>query len=65
MRWKPTIERNDPFGVPFVFARFDGKDPRQLVIDQIRKHTGTQTKVDSVRDLWGDVRWTYSFESDT
>jgi RNA ligase len=48
----------------FVFGRFDGKDPRQLVIDQIRKNTGTQPKIDSVRDLWGGTKWSYNFESD-
>jgi RNA ligase len=64
-QWMPTIRDSDPFAPPFVFSRFDGKDPRQLVIDQIRKNTGTQTKIDSVRDLWGGARWSYNFESDS
>jgi len=64
VKWKPTIERNDPFGVPFVFSRFDGKDPRQLVIDHVRKHTSTQTRIDQVRDMWGGARWSYNFDGD-
>ena len=48
----------------FVFGRFDSKDQRQLVINQIRKNTNTQTKIDSVRDLWGGAKWNYNFESD-
>jgi RNA ligase len=64
-QWMPTIRDSDPFAPPFVFSRFDSKDPRQLVIDQIRKNTGTQTKIDSVRDLWGGARWSYNFESDS
>ena len=63
-QWMPTIRDSDPFAPPFVFSRFDSKDPRQLVIDQIRKNTGTQTKIDSVRDLWGDAKWSYNFDGD-
>jgi RNA ligase len=63
-QWMPTIRDNDPFAPPFVFARFDGKDPRQLVLDQIRKNTGTQTRIDSVRALWGGHAWDYRFDGD-
>ena len=62
--WMPTIREQDPFAPIFVFARFDNKDPRQLIMDQIRKNTGTQTRVDTVRELWGGARWSYAFESD-
>jgi RNA ligase len=64
-QWMPTIVKQDSFAPQFVFSRFDGKDPRQLVIDQIRKNTGSQTRIDSVRDMWGGAKWTYSFESDS
>jgi len=53
-----------------VFSRFNGKDAREIVVDQIKKNTGTQTnigtqaKIDSVRNLWGGHRWTYYFEGD-
>ena len=62
--WLPAIKHNDPFAPAFVFSRFDGKDPRDLIINQIKKNTGTQTKVETVRDLWGGARWSYNFESD-
>jgi RNA ligase len=64
-QWMPTIVKQDSFAPQFVFSRFDGKDPRQLVIDQIRKNTGSQTRIDSVRDMWGGAKWTYSFENDS
>ena len=63
-RWMPTIKDNDPFASPFVFSRFDNKDPRQLILDHIRKNCGTQTRVDSVREMWGGAKWSYSFDGD-
>jgi len=48
----------------FVFGRFDGKDPRELIINHIKKNCGTQTKVDSVREMWGGAKWTYNFDGD-
>lgn len=47
-----------------IFAMYDGKQARNLVLDIIHKHTGTQTKVDSVRCLWGEHRWNYYFDGD-
>jgi len=64
LEWMPTIRDNDPFAPSYVFARFGDKDPRELVINEIKKNTGTQTKIDSVRDLWGNARWDYRFEAD-
>ena len=48
----------------FVFGRFDGKDSRELIITHIKKNCGTQTKVDSVREMWGGAKWTYNFDRD-
>lgn len=68
--WMPTIAKQDSFAPQFVFSRFNGKDARELVIDQIKKNTGTHTnigtqaKIDSVRNLWGGHNWTYHFEGD-
>lgn len=62
--WLPAIKHNDPFAPVFVFARFDGKDPRDLIINQIKKNTGTQTKIDSVREMWGGAKWSYAFDGD-
>jgi RNA ligase len=64
LEWMPTIKDNDPFAPAYVFARFNGKDPRELILNEIRKNTGTQTRIDSVRDLWGNIRWNYHFEGD-
>lgn len=64
LNWMPTIQDNDPFAPQFVFGKYGGKDSRQMVLDQIRKNTGTQTKIDSVRNMWNGARWNYSFEGD-
>jgi RNA ligase len=64
LEWMPTIKDNDSFAPAYVFARFNERDPRELVVDHIRRNTGTQTKVDTVRDLFGNARWNYNFELD-
>lgn len=64
LNWMPTIQANDPFAPQFVFGKFSDKDSRKMILDQIRKNTGTQTKVDSVRYLWHGVRWDYNFDGD-
>ena len=61
LEWMPTVKDNDGFAPIYVFARFNNKDPRELVVDQIRKNIGTQAKVDSVRDLFGNVRWNNNY----
>ena len=63
-KWMPTLQASDAFAVPFVFSRYDNKDARELVINHIKKNCGTQTKVDSVRDMWGGARWSYAFDGD-
>jgi len=62
--WMPTIKKNDPVAPMIVFGKFDGKDTRAMLVAHIRKHTGTQTTIDSVRHLWKDIKWTYHFEGD-
>lgn len=62
--WMPTIQKQDSFAPQFVFGKFDGKDSRKMILDQIRKNTGTQTKIDSVRRLWNGAQWNYHFEGD-
>jgi RNA ligase len=59
----PSIPKGS-FLPQFVFGRFDGKDPRELIINHIKKNCGTQTKVDSVREMWGGAKWTYNFDGD-
>ena len=62
-RMMPYIPKGS-FLPQFVFGRFDGKDPRELIINHIKKNCGTQTKVDSVREMWGGAKWTYNFDGD-
>ena len=62
--WMPTIQKQDSFAPQFVFGKYDGKDSRKMILDQIRKNTGTQTKIDSVRHLWDGAQWNYHFDGD-
>jgi len=64
LNWMPTIKENDPFAPQFVFGKFDGKDSRTMLLEAIKKNTGSQTKIDSVRDLWDGARWSYQFDGD-
>jgi len=59
----PTIQRQNPFTPAIVFDLFDGRDARKLILDIIAKHTSTQTRIDSVRLLWGNAAWNYQFNS--
>ena len=65
LEWMPTIKEQDPHASTIVFGLFDDKDTRTMVVDIIRKNCGTQTKIDSVRSLWGgNARWNYHFNGD-
>jgi len=60
LEWLPTIKGQDAFAGNIVFGKFDGRDTRTMVLDIIRKHLGSQTKVDEARSLWGSFRWEYN-----
>jgi len=64
IQWMPTIKAQDQFAPGIVFGRFDGKNTRTMVLDIIKRSTGSQTKIDEARSLWGSFRWTYHFEGD-
>jgi len=64
LEWLPTIKAQDQFAPGIVFGRFDGKNTRTMVLDIIKRSTGSQTKIDEARHLWGSFRWTYHFEGD-
>ena len=64
LEWMPTIKAQDQFAPGIVFGRFDGKNTRIMVLDIIKRSTGSQTKIDEARHLWGSFRWTYHFEGD-
>ncbi|NDB57540.1 hypothetical protein EB001_03745 [bacterium] len=59
LEWMPIIKAQDQFAPGIVFGKFDGKDTRKMVMDLIRKHLGSQTKVDEARSLWGSFKWNY------
>ena len=60
----PTAKKADPFIQSVVFGMFNGVPARELVLDLVRKNLTTQTKVDSVRSLWKNTKWTYHFDGD-
>jgi RNA ligase len=64
LEWMPTIKDQDPHAPGIVFGKFNDIDTRTMIIDILRKHTGTQTKIDSVRYLWGGAKWNYHFDGD-
>lgn len=42
-----------------MFSMWDGKSARDIIISTIKANLGTQTKVDSVRTLWHNHKWSY------
>jgi len=64
VNWMPTIKDQDPFAPQLIFGKFDGKDTRSMILDAIKKNTSTQTRIDSVRNLWEGARWNYHFDGD-
>ena len=60
----PAAKKADPFIQSVVFGMFNGVPARELVLDLVRKNLTTQTKVDSVRSLWKNTKWTYHFDGD-
>jgi RNA ligase len=64
LRWMPTIKDQDPYAPGIVFGKFNNRDTREMVLDIIKKNISTQTKVDSVRNMWRGHRWSYKFESE-
>jgi hypothetical protein len=64
LKWMPTIKDQDPFAAQIVFGKFDGKDTWAMMLDMVRKNTGTKTRIETVRHLWGGAQWNYHFEGD-
>jgi RNA ligase len=60
----PQLKNKDPNAAGIMFGRFDNKDTRTMVLNLIKNNCNTQTKIDNIRYLWGDVRWSYAFEDD-
>lgn len=60
----PTVRKQNPFTPSVMFGMYDGKDARKLVLDIVKKHTNSQTKIDEARILWGGARWSYHFDVD-
>jgi T4 RnlA family RNA ligase len=62
--WMPQIRDSDPFAAQFVFGKFGGRNSREMVVEQIAKHTSTGPRLDTVRHLWGGHSWNYHWNSD-
>jgi hypothetical protein len=60
----PDAKKNDPFIGDMVFGQFVGRNVRDMVLAEVRKNVSTQTKIDSVRSLWKNTRWSYHFNGD-
>lgn len=60
----PRVMKEDPFIKDMVFGQFAGKKVRDMVLDTVRKNVGTQTKVDFIRRLWKNAKWSYHFNGD-
>ena len=59
----PTLQ--DKFAAGIMFAMMDSKSAREQVLDRVRKHLSTQTKVDQARVLWHNLaHWNYNFEAE-
>lgn len=56
------VKKQDPKLSHFLFAMYDGKEAFDLVVNEIASNCGSQTKVDTVRWLFGGVNWNYSPE---
>ena len=59
-----VVKKQNVFSPQIIFGMFDGKKVHDLIVDAIRKNTGTQTRIDGVRHLWRGARWSYHFEGD-
>ena len=58
----PTMSDTD---VQFVFATWSGKvTAMEYLQKKVALNCGTQSRVDSVRHLWGGHKWDYVFEGD-
>lgn len=61
LEWAPRFEANERSA---IFRAWDlawtPAEWRQAVVDVIAKNTGTATKVDAVRALWGGGRWDFA-----
>jgi RNA ligase len=65
LKYMPLLQKDDPFISTMVFGQFDNKDVREMILDVIKKHCGTQTKVNIARRLWDGASWSYSFDGDS
>lgn len=47
-----------------MFALYSGKDAKEVIYSHLRNNVSTQTKIDSVRWIFGGLKWEYSFTKD-
>ena len=51
--------------IAIAFGTFDGRPVDKAVLDVIMKNTSTQSRLETVRYMWGGARWEYTFDSDS
>ena len=56
-----TQASNYPKIKNFLFSVWDGRDANTVLRTHVLNNTGSQTRVDEVRHLWGSARWTYGY----
>lgn len=54
-----TVVSSYPKLKTFMFSVWDGYNALELLRDHVAKNTGSKTKIDEVRHLWGSARWTH------
>jgi T4 RnlA family RNA ligase len=63
LEWAPTLPR---LTAAFFFRMWDGSLARDAIVDHIKKNCGAQSKIDSVRWLFGNLKWEYGeFDDET
>ena len=51
------VNQADPLHKGLLYKIWDGKDPLAVVKNQIANNTGSSTKIDAVRGLFGSIKW--------
>lgn len=64
VNWMPKIKDTDSFAPTFIFGKFSGNNSREMVIDSIRRSTGSAAKIELTRNLWGNLKWNYETSLD-
>ena len=62
---KPKYAGVDEYVPPIVFNAYAGIPVSDSILNIIKKHLTSATRVNEVRHFFGGLRWEYTFESDS